>query len=65
VAITSGVWPDDQTSIEPVGYGADACTAQHQHIVQKFDALDAIHLGCGQPGELADIPAAPCWKSLR
>ena len=36
---------------------ADARAAQDQHVVEELDALDAIHLGLRQPGELADVPA--------
>ena len=35
---------------------ANAGFAEDQHIVQELDALDAVHLGFGLPGELANIP---------
>jgi hypothetical protein len=36
---------------------ANAGAAEDQRIVQELDALDAVHLGFGLPGEFANIPA--------
>jgi hypothetical protein len=64
VAITSGVWPDDQTSIEPVyyGVGSDLMTfvlTYHQHGAQKHPVEGWLKSLIEHPSEVLDTRRAP------
>jgi cholesterol oxidase len=59
VAITSGVWPDDQTSIEPVYYGVGSdlmafVLTYHQHGEQKHPVEGWLESLIKQPSKVLD-----------
>jgi len=67
VAITSGVWPDDQTSIEPVyyGVGSDLMTfamTYHQHGEHKHPVQGWLKSLVEHPAQVLDKLDARHWS---
>jgi hypothetical protein len=67
VAITSGVWPDDQTSIEPVGYGVGSdlmafALTYHQHGAQKHPVEGWLEALVEHPWQVLDKIDARHWS---
>jgi cholesterol oxidase len=67
VAITSGVWPDDQTSIEPVGYGVGSdlmafALTYHQHGAQKHPVEGWLEALVEHPSQVLDKIDARHWS---
>jgi len=67
VAITSGVWPDPLTSIEPVYYGAGSSLmglmfSYHQHREQKHPALSWLRELVEHPAQVIGIADPRRWS---
>jgi cholesterol oxidase len=67
VAITSGVWPDAVTSIEPVYYGVGSTLfalmfTAHQHGNQDHPALSWLKRLNVHPGEVLDVADPRHWS---
>jgi cholesterol oxidase len=67
VAISSGVWPDDQTSIEPVYYGVGSdlmafALTYHQHAAQKHPVAGWLEALIEQPTLVLDKLDARHWS---
>jgi cholesterol oxidase len=67
VAITSGVWPDAVTSIEPVYYGAGSnlmslMFTYHQHGAQKHPFASWLKELVAHPGEVLSFDDARHWS---
>ena len=67
VSITSGVWPDPETSIEPVFYGVGSdlmtlLTTYHQHGEQKHATLGLMKELIEHPGKVLGSIDARHWS---
>jgi len=67
VAITSGVWPDAETSIEPVYYGVGSSllalqTTYHQHDQQKHPFASWLKELVEHPGEVLGFADPRHWS---
>jgi len=67
IAITSGVWPDAVTSIEPVYYGVGSSllallTTYHQHGEQKHPTLSWLKELIEHPGEVLGFDDPRHWS---
>jgi cholesterol oxidase len=67
VSITSGVWPDDETSIEPVywGVGNDLfafLTTYHQHGAQKHPTAKWVRKLLEHPSEVLGVSDPRHWS---
>jgi cholesterol oxidase len=67
VAITSGVWPDAQTSIEPTiwGVGSDLfafLVTQHQHGAQAHPTASLVKQLIAHPGQVLGFDDARHWS---
>jgi cholesterol oxidase len=67
VSITSGVWPDEVTSVEPTiwGVGSDLfafLVTQHQHGDQKHPTASLLKELVGHPGQVLSFDDARHWS---
>jgi cholesterol oxidase len=67
VAITSGVWPDPETSIEPVYYGAGSSLiallfSYHQHGAQKHPAVSWLKKLAENPTQVLGTADPRHWS---
>ena len=67
LAITSGVWPDDQTSIEPTIYGVGSdlmalVLTYHQHRAQKHPVEGWLKSVIEHPAQVLDLLDARHWS---